>query len=85
MFGLITVGLALILGMAKRLSTLGTVVMMAMMYILCVPPQDNILVDYHVFYIVGVLAVYWLGGFERLSLMERWKSLPIVRDHRALQ
>ena len=85
MFGLIALGTSLMLGIAKRLSTVGTAVMLVLMYTLCVPPQDNILVDYHMFYILGILAVYWLGGFERFSLIDRWKGLPVVRDHAILR
>ena len=85
MFGLLAVGSALMLGIASRLSVIGMTVMMALMYTLCIPPSDNILVDYHIVYICGILAIYWLGGFDRMSLKRYWNGLPVVRDVPILQ
>ena len=85
MFGLFAVGFALMFGIASRLSVIGMVIMMVLMYTLCIPPDDNILVDYHIAYICGILAVYWLGGFDRISLKKYWNELPIVKDYKILQ
>ena len=85
MFGLLAVGTALMLGIASRLATIGMVIMMSLMYTLCIPPSDNILVDYHIVYICGILAIYWLGGFERIGLKRFWDQLPVVKDVPILQ
>ena len=85
MFGLLAVGTALMLGIASRLATIGMAIMMLMMYTLVLPPSDNILVDYHIVYICGILAIYWLGGFDRISLNGYWKELPVVKDYQILQ
>ncbi|MGN0138817.1 MAG: hypothetical protein ACI381_09455, partial [Candidatus Methanomethylophilaceae archaeon] len=79
MFGLIAVGACLMLGIASKLSTIGIVVMMALMFTLCIPPSDNPLVDYHIVYILTALAVYFLGGFSYLGLEDRWRELGIVK------
>ena len=79
MFGLIAVGVSMMLGIASKLSTVGFVVMMALMFALEVPPADNPLIDYHIIYIIAALAVYWLGGYGHLGLQERWSELAIVR------
>lgn len=79
MFGLIAVGVSMMLGIASKLSTVGFVVMMALMFALEVPPADNPLIDYHIIYIIAALAVYWLGGYGHLGLQERWSELEIVR------
>lgn len=78
MAGLLLIGIGLMLGIASRLSTIGMCVMMVLMYMLSVPPSDNPLVDYHIVYILAMLAVYFLGGFDRWSLNGRWKSLSMV-------
>ncbi len=85
MLGLLAVGVALTLGIASKLSTIGMVIMMALMFTLTIPPADNPLVDYHVVYIIAMLAIYWLGGFEHLSLDGTWKSLSVVRRFPILQ
>ena len=77
--GLLLVGVALVAGIASRLATVGMCVMMLMMYTLSVPPSDNPLVDYHIAYILGMVAVYCLGGFDRLSLNGWWSELGVIR------
>lgn len=85
MAGLLLVGIGLVMGIASKLSCIGMCVMMALMYMLSVPPVDNPLVDYHIVYILAVLAVYMLGGFGKWSLEEAWVSLGPVRRFNFLQ
>lgn len=85
MSGLLLVGIGLILGIASKLSCIGMCIMMALMYMLSVPPSDNPLVDYHIVYILAVLAVYMLGGFGKWSLERRWMSLGLVQRFSFLQ
>ena len=79
MAGLLLVGMALVAGIASKLATVSMCVMMLMMYTLSVPPSDNPLVDYHIAYVLGMVAVYCLGGFDRLSLNGWWSELGVVR------
>lgn len=79
MFGLIAVGVAMMLGVASKLATVGFTVMLLLMFTLSLPPSDNPLIDYHVIYLVACPAVYWLEGFETLSLGPRWRELGIVK------
>ena len=48
-------------------------------------PQDNPVIDYHIILCVGMVVVYCLGGFERLSLYGRWSELSLVRRFPILQ
>lgn len=79
MTGLLLVGVAMILGVASRLSTVGMCVMMALMFSLEIPPDDNPFVDYHIVYILASIAIYYLGGYGALGLGERWSELSIVK------
>ncbi len=79
MAGMALIGAGLILGVASRLTTVGMCLMMALMYMLSVPPSDNPLVDYHIVYILGTLAVFLLGGFDRWGLNGWYSDLGIVR------
>lgn len=85
MFGLITVGTCLMVGIASKLSTIGFVVMMIMMYCLCIPPADNPIFDYHIIYILAELSVYFLGGFSVMGVGGRWKELKIVKRYSVLE
>ena len=82
---LLILGITLILGIASRLTTAGSILFFLVMYTLCIPPQDNPVIDYHIILCVGMVVVYCLGGFERLSLYGRWSELSLVRRFPILQ
>ena len=84
MVGLLCIGVALILGVASKVTTVTMAVFLLLMFLLAVPPKDNPLIDYHLVYLVLMLAVYVGGGFDRLSLNARWKELWIVKRFRIL-
>ncbi|MBP5684954.1 MAG: hypothetical protein J6W72_00795, partial [Candidatus Methanomethylophilaceae archaeon] len=71
--------ITLILGIASKLTTIAIVAFMLIMYSLYLPPKDNPIIDYHVILIAGLIATYYLGGFERLSLYSRWKEWSLVK------
>ncbi len=78
MAGLLGIGTVLILGIAPKVTLVLTAVFMMVMYCVHVPPLDNPIIDHRILIIVGMLAVYWLGGFEKLSLNPWWRSTVIV-------
>ena len=80
MFGLLTVGVTMILGIASKLSTIGFTVMCILMYMLNLPPSDNPIVDYHILYAVVGLAIYCLGGYRSLGLEDVWKETKLVKS-----
>lgn len=79
MAALLVLGMTLTLGFASKLSTLGMTAFLLVMYTIVVPPTDNPVIDDHILLAVGMLAVYLLGGFERLSINEKWKESPLVK------
>ncbi len=79
MLALLAIGLSLMLGIASKLGTIGCISFLIVMYTLCIPPTDNPIIDYHILLCFGMLAVYYLGGFERLSLYDRWKEFSLVK------
>ena len=79
MAGLLIIGITLILGIATKLTTIFSIVFFIVMYCLCVPPTDNPLIDYHILLAVGMVVVYYLGGYEKLSLYDKWKEFPLVK------
>lgn len=72
-------GVALILGIASKISTIGTSVFLIVMYLLCIPPADNPIIDHRIVLVTGLIACYYLGGFEHFSLYDKWKGLSIVK------
>ena len=79
MAALLVLGVTLTLGIASKLTTFGMCAFLLVMYSLHVPPADNPVVDYHILLVLGVLATYFLGGYEKLSLHPRWTELSIVK------
>ena len=79
MSGLLILGITLIAGIAPKLTTFGISIFMIIMFMLRIPPTNNPVVDEHIVYLVTMIAVYFLGGFERLSLYAKWKELRIVK------
>ncbi len=79
LLGLLALGVALIAGIASKITTVLMTVFLLVMYCLCVPPLDNPLVDYHIMLIIGLWAVHFLGGYDRLSIHGWWKELSLVK------
>lgn len=79
MFALFACGLGLILGIASRLTTLGTVAFMVLMFSLNMPDANNPILDYHILCIIFVLTIYWLDGFSHMGLGKWWNDLAIVQ------
>ena len=85
MAALLIIGITLILGIATKITTISAVLFSIVMYALCVPPTDNPLIDYHILLAVGLVVVYYLGGYEKLSLYDKWKEFPLVKKYPILE
>jgi thiosulfate dehydrogenase [quinone] large subunit len=92
MLGLLGVGLALVAGVALRLSALAGTVMMALMWMAEWPPAQHLsngapsmsanpFADYHLVYAVVLIALAAVSAGDALGLGRLWARLPFVRDH----
>lgn len=82
---LLVLGVTLTLGVASKLTTFGMCAFLLVMYSLHIPPSDNPVVDYHILLVFGVLATYFLGGYDKLSLHPRWREARIVKKFPILE
>ena len=85
MAGLLIIGLTIILGIGTKLTTVFAIMFFIVMYALYVPPKDNPLIDYHIILAVGMLVIYYLGGYEKFSLYDKWKEFPLVKQFPILE
>ncbi len=85
MAALLVLGVTLTAGIASKLTTAGMCAFLLVMYSLHVPPSDNPLVDYHILLVLGVLDVYFLGGYEKLAWYHKWRELRIVKRFPVLE
>ncbi|GGT49439.1 membrane protein [Streptomyces atratus] len=92
MMGLLSIGVALMAGVALRPAAVAGTAMMALMWIAEWPPakhlsdgspsmSTNPFADYHVIYAVALIAVAAAGAGATWGLGRLWARLPIVRDH----
>lgn len=79
MTSLLALGVSLTLGITSKLGTIGIVAFLVVMFTLCIPPSNTPIFDDHLIMTVGMIAVYCLGGFEHISLEQRWKNTPMVK------
>jgi thiosulfate dehydrogenase (quinone) large subunit len=96
MLGLLGIGVALITGVALRLTALAGAVMMALMWIAEWPPakhlpdgspsmSTNPFVDYHLVYAVVLVALAATSAGDALGLGRLWAGLPFVGRNRWLR
>ncbi|MDQ1741166.1 MAG: thiosulfate dehydrogenase (quinone) large subunit [Pseudonocardiales bacterium] len=93
MLGLLGIGIALIFGVALRVTALAGVAMMAMMWLAEFPlaqhtssgkPSGSVnpLVDYHVIYAIGLIVLAATYAGHTWGLGKMWARLPFVNRHR---
>jgi thiosulfate dehydrogenase [quinone] large subunit len=92
MLGLLGIGLALVGGVALRLTAVAGAVLMAMMWAAEWPPaqhlsdgqpsmSSNPLVDYHVLYALAMVLFAIAAAGATWGLGRTWNALPLVRRH----
>lgn len=79
MAGLLLIGIGLLLGIASKLTTVFGMIFMFTMYLLCFPPHDNPLIEYHLIYIVAILLIYFYKAGDKFGLGIWWKEQKIVQ------
>lgn len=79
MTGLLFVGITFLFGICSKLACLAGTAITLLFYMSVAPPIDNPILDYHLFYIVGIAAIYLGGRFKCLGLQDKWNDLPIVK------
>lgn len=79
LFGMLLLGVALLLGMGMRLATIGGVLMMVLLWSTNVPPANNPLIDDHIVYIFLLIGLYWAKAGRSLGLGNWWSTTPLVK------
>lgn len=79
MLGLLGVGVALVLGIAKKLSTLSGSLLLLLMWLAAFPPENNPFVDEHIIYILVLQLLLHLRSGEVFGLGNWWNETEIVK------
>ncbi len=92
MLGLLGIGLALVSGVALRITAVAGTVLMAMMWAAEWPPaqhlsngqpsmSSNPFVDYHVLYALAMILFAFTAAGATWGLGRLWNTLPLVKHH----
>jgi len=85
MLGLLCLGLALVFGVAMRLSAWGGSTMMALMYLALLWPANNPVIDEHVIYALALLSLHSVDAGKTWGIGEWWEKLDLVRKYPVLK
>ncbi len=79
MLGLLGIGLALVLGIGKKLSTLFGTLLLLLMWLSTFPPKNNPLIDEHIIYILVLQLLLPLQSGGVLGLGKWWDETVLVK------
>ena len=72
MLGLLLVGVALLSGVATRIAGYAGAVMMLLLWLSGLPPQNNPFLDEHIVYVIVLIGLAKVGAGQRLGLGKWW-------------
>lgn len=79
MLGLLGVGLALILGIGRKISTMAGSLLMILMWLSLFPPANNPFMDEHIIYILVLQLLLQLHAGEVFGLGKWWNETILVK------
>lgn len=81
MFGLLSIGTALMLGVARKITTLSGTLMLFLMWLATFPPANNPLLDEHIIYIFVLQLLLQLHSGEIFGFAKWWEKTELVRKY----
>jgi len=85
MIGLLAIGLALMLGVAMRITAVSGVALLIMMWSAVLPTSNNPFIDDHIIYALTLVTLTLAGAGSWLGLGQTWSRLGIVQRHSFLR
>jgi thiosulfate dehydrogenase [quinone] large subunit len=79
MLGLLTIGVALILGVFVNLAAAGGALLLVMMWTAVLPPENNPFMDDHLIYALTLGLLASLGAGRWLGLGRKWEQTALVQ------
>lgn len=84
MIGLLGIGLALMLGIAKKITTLSGTLFLFLLWLSLLPPEHNPILDEHIIYILVLQLLLQLRSGEVFGLAKWWGNASLVKKYRWL-
>jgi len=85
MIGLLAIGLALMLGIGMRLAVYGGSLMLFLMWLAVLPPENNPVLDDHIVYILALFSCLAGSAGRTWGLGDWWVQTEIVRRYPILR
>lgn len=85
MFGILLIGLALILGIGIRIAAYSGMLLLLLMWLATLQPEHNPLIDEHIIYALLLLLLYKMKAGEIFGLGKWWSSTKLVRRYNFLE
>ncbi len=84
MLGLLGIGVSLILGIAMKLGGWSAAIMMVILYLATLSPENNPIVDDHIVYAFAALALAYSDAGKTFGLGEWWAKTDLVKKNKWL-
>jgi thiosulfate dehydrogenase (quinone) large subunit len=81
MLGLLGIGVALMLGVAMRITAVAGALLTVLMWTAVLPPANNPIIDEHIIYALLFVVLALAGAGYTLGLGKQYDRLPIVAKH----
>ncbi len=81
MLGLLTIGLALILGIGLRIASIAGTILMLLIWLALQPLRQNPFIDQHIIYAFVFLLLPRLDAGQTFGLANWWSRQPLVQQH----
>ncbi|OGK18987.1 hypothetical protein A3D80_03635 [Candidatus Roizmanbacteria bacterium RIFCSPHIGHO2_02_FULL_40_13b] len=79
MAGLCGIGIGLILGIAKKITTISVTVLLLLMWLATFPPKNHPLIDEHIIYIFAIQLLFQLDAGKFYGFGKQWEQTNIVK------
>ncbi len=81
MFGLLAIGVALLLGVGTRIAAVAGAVLLILMWGASLPPANNPFMDEHLVYAVVLLGLALVNAGNTFGFGRKWTEMDLVRRH----
>lgn len=85
MLALLSIGVALILGIGMNIAAVAGSALMLLMWSSRLPPETNPILDDHIVYMIALILLAVVGAGQWVGLGKWWSELPFVKKYPILE
>ena len=85
MLGLLLIGLSLLFGVFMNLASYSGALMMFLMWMSLLPPENHPFIDDHIIYLFTLIALAKLRAGDIFGFGKKWKNIKFIKKYKILQ